>query len=114
MAEENKDNDFVSENSEMFKASSENVEGSYLDLVQMLVVFEELDKVSSVKDLKHQIALKREIEKRGFFLGKQQGTADSGSPRKRRRMRKLALTDIRKVNKFLISLVFLISLGTFC
>ena len=98
--EEVKKSDPVPDNVENIMQMNSNVETAYQDLLQMLTVFGELDKMVNFKDMKVQMKMKKQLEKnKGLFIQKM--SSDHGwSPRKWNNQMKSVSNDLQKVDKY--------------
>jgi len=99
--EENKEkNELFLSQDDIINSSTADVESAYQDLLQMLVAFDELDKMANFKEMKSQMKLKKQLARKGFFIHKQD--SQHWSPLKGEQFNNIynkSVQDIKKVNK---------------
>lgn len=101
MAEEEvKKRDPVPDNTENIIQMNSNVETAYQDLLQMLTVFGELDKMVNFKDMKIQMKIKKQREKNGGLFIQKMTSDNCWSPRKWNNQMKSVSNDLQKVDKY--------------
>lgn len=104
--EEVKKRDPHPDNTENIIQMNSNVETAYQDLLQMLTVFGELDKMVNFKDMKVQMKMKKQLEKNGGLFIQKMSSDNCWSPRKWNNRMKSLSNDLQKVDKYVSLFIF--------